>query len=1738
MSTVTNDMSLLIVKLKESGISISLTDDDNIKLSGAKGKLNPALLKELKEKKTEIIAFLKQSQKKSKLVHPAIKPVEKKNYYELSFAQRRLWVLCQFVEDSIAYNMPIAMELFGKFDIDIFKRALQTVVNRHDSLKTVFLTVNGEPKQKILETVKVDLPVVELRELEEAAKEEMAKEIYLTNANHVFDLVKGPLFIFKIIRLEDEKCLLVGNVHHIVSDGWSQGVIRNEILILYNAFEENKKNPLPPLTVQYKDYTLWHNQLIAGDKFTKAGEYWLEKFKDKPNGIELPADHPRRAIQTFNGGRISRSLDKKRTMCLEQLIRQHDVTLFMGLLALLSLFLHKISGKNDIILGAPVAGRKEAALHNMVGFLVNTLVYRNRVDPAETFVQLLEKVKQETLEAYEAQDYPFDLLVERLELDRDLSQSPLFNVMVAHNNADIEDENLGIDGVGSGGYEHEDEFNMSKFDWAVIINMMGNQIFVTLEYNSDLFERSTAERLGTNFIKLMESVLEQPEIAISQLEYIEKNEYDKIIRIFNDTEMPFKQLTIKEHFEQQVEKTPAKTAVVHDKESITYEALNRKANQLAHYLRDRFDVKPNDVIGVFVDRSIEMIAVILGIIKSGAGYLSVDPNYPQERIRHILEDSNCKLVIAERDNQDLPTAYEGERVDVASGWEIFASKPVTNPGTVNKLADIVYVIYTSGSTGTPNGAMLSHHLLSNLVLWQTKTTGIDSSLRCLQFTSINFCVSFQEITTTLSNGGELYLIGDVERQDIEYLMNFLSRNKIEILYLPFSYLNFLFNESGRWGESFEHSLKHIITAGEQLKITSSLKRFLERSPGLKLHNHYGSSEMHVVTSYTLDASSAGEKPVPPAGKPIANTKIYILDEYRKPVPVGVWGELCIAGAAEVAGYINNSALTDEKLLKHPQLSEDGKRLYCSGDMGRWLENGNIELKGRKDSQVKVRGFRVELTEIESKLFAIDNVKDCVVVVREDKQGQKYLAAYVVLEDIESAEVKRMLDNSLPQHMVPKLVAMTALPLMSNGKVDREKLPDPYSDDILQGYIDAAKVSALLHDDAFTRKLSNNMIMTDTTPLEEIVAYLTYSIQQTLFKKNPDLFGVATGVITAEKRKELLLDMNRPGMGYPEDKTMIRLFEDRVEKNPHYPAVLYGDERLSFAELNEKANRLGHYLRTRGVEKGTVVGIMSERMPETITPVLAVLKAGGAYMEVEPNAPQKQVLARLKETDVTLLLATSNNVENYSYCHLQGIQKAGNELHMTAPQPAITDIDSLPIPDRSLVDYEKYSRYIGITLVRNCITLFATRGCPYNCAYCHKIWPKNHIVRSAENILSEVQLYYDMGVRRFAFLDDIFNFNKENSESFFRLIIEKGLDVQLYFSGGLRGDILTREYIDLMVEAGTVSIALALESASPRIQKLIGKNLRVERFRENVEYIAEKYPHVILEVHSMHGFPTETEEEALMTLDFIKSIKWFDFPYIHIVKIYPNTPMMKLALDNGVSMEDIIDAEGKAFHEVSGTTPFENSFTMGYQADFLNEYFLSHERLKKVLPHQMRVLTENDIVQKYNSYLPVEIKSLDELLEFIGLTREELGEDKCCDESLMTVPHLNEKIRSRFPQPEAEANAPRLLLMDLSQFMGSQDMLYDVVESPLGLISLLTYLNREMPGKINGKIIKARIDFENYGQLKTIVDDFKPDIIGIRTLTFYKDFFHQTASMLRHWGVKAPIIAGGPYATSDYDTILK
>lgn len=629
------------------------------------------------------------------------------------------------------------------------------------------------------------------------------------------------------------------------------------------------------------------------------------------------------------------------------------------------------------------------------------------------------------------------------------------------------------------------------------------------------------------------------------------------------------------------------------------------------------------------------------------------------------------------------------------------------------------------------------------------------------------------------------------------------------------------------------------------------------------------------------------------------------------------------------------------------------------------------------------------------------------------------------------------------------------------------------------------------------------------------------------------------IIIKEEKHWLLYELNNTDADFPKGKAVHELFEEMVEKKPYSIATCFLDQNITYEKLNKKANQLGRVLRKKGVAQNAIVALLFERSLDMIISILGILKAGGVYLPIDPDSPTNRVVSILNDADVSLLLSSKSVREEHPYTFIQGIQFLNREIFLTRVRPQIQDINTLPIPDRSLINYEEYNKYISIAMVNHSINMYVSRGCPFKCAYCHKIWPKKHYVRSSDKIFEEILRHYEIGFKDFVFVDDIFNLNNKNSLKFFQSLIKNNLDVQLFFPSGLRGDILTRDYIDLMIEAGTVNLGLALETASARLQKLIGKNLNLEKFEENAMYILKKYPQVVVDFFIMHGFPSETEDEALMTLDFIKRMKWVHFPVLHILKIFPNTEMAKLAKKFGVSNEAINRSKGFSYHEHAETLPFNKKFTLEYQTRFLKEYLLLKERLLSVLPYQMKLFTENELAQKYNTILQTTIRSLDDLLNLVGISRDELSIKHCKKEDNNINKNLNLKLKKYTSAVKPKKDAIKILLLDLSQeFDDGKERLYDVVEMPLGLMSLLTFLNHQFGSQINGRIFKSKIDFNNFIELKNIINRFRPDVIGIRTLSMYQDFCHQTISLIRQWNIKTPIILGGPYATSDYNTVLQ
>ncbi len=1074
-----------------------------------------------------------------------IQPVPKQEHYELSGSQKRLWILSHLEGGSVAYNMPFTFLLKGDLKQDSFIKAIHSLIERHESLRTVFIELDGEPRQKILPVSKLPevFNIIDLQEEENNI--EKLNTLLKKAIQEPFNLSDGPLIKLTLIRQSFEKNILLFNLHHIISDGWSMDVIVKDLLQIYNAFCNGKNNPLKQLAVQYKDYAAWSNGQINNASQEVHKKYWMKQFEGEIPVLDFPTDRPRPKVQTYNGDQLTFWIDKETTDKIKNFCQQENITLFMALLAFVKTLLYRYTGQNDIVVGIPVAGREHAGLEDQVGFYVNTLALRTQFDENTSFKNLIKFIKETTLGAYEHQAYGFDELVDILKIQRDLSRSPLFDIAVVLQNTDINKQNLPqIDNLQIKPYQTGHV--VSKFEVTFNFVEQGDAIRCDLEYNTDLFNADSFEKLKGHFFNIIETTLSTPEIRINEFDILTEKEVNQILYGFNN-------------------------------------------------------------------------------------------------------------------------------------------------------------------------------------------------------------------------------------------------NKIKL------------------SESF---------------------------------------------------------------------------------------------------------------------------------------------------------------------------------------------------------------------------------------------------------------------------------------------------------------------------------------------TVVDLFLDAVKKYPKNTAIKYQHEIISYSELDEKSNNIAKLLISKGINKNDIVAIVLNRSIESIACIIGILKTGAAYLPINLKDPVERTISILNNSKAKIVLSNNDSLKEYDFTRLMGLDVLHDKPVYTQERKRIENLDSLPIPDRTLLDYNKYHQQIGNAPVKRSITMQASRGCPYKCLYCHKIWSRKIHYRSADNIYKEIEFSYKAGIRKFVFIDDNFNFDINESARLLNKIIKEKLDIQLFFPNGLRADILTKEYIDLLINAGTVNFSCALETASPRLQRLMKKNLRIDKFKDNIDYIITKYPQVIIEMELMIGFPTETEEEAESTWSMLKSFKWVHFPNLNILKIYPDTEISKLALENGVSAERIRRSSNLAFHEIPDTLPFSKQFAREYQTRYMSEYFLDKERILKVLPHQMKILNEEELVKKYDSYLPTGINCFNDILNAFAITRDDLPSEYCYN-TKDEENNYPQNISKYFTKTKTNKNAVNILFLDLSQFFSkdAEGMLYDVVEEPLGLMYLLTYLNNKLENKINGKIAKSRIDFDNYDELYDLLDVFKPELLCVRTLSYYKSFFHKTVAVIKNWFPNLKIIAGGPYINSEHATAV-
>ena len=952
----------------------------------------------------------------------------------LTFSQLRLWFLEQLAPGNPFYNTPVAVPLACGLNPAVLHRCLEEIVRRHEALRTTFGSRDGQPVQIVGDQVNMPMRVLDLRSVAPASRRAEATRMATEEARRPFDLATGPLVRALLIDLGSDGYFLLLTIHHIVSDAWSVGILFRELTELYGAFSLSRPSPLPEPPLQYADFAVWQRQHLVGSTLDSQLEYWRTQAQNLPV-LELPLDHPRPSVQSYRGAHLDLSLSRSQTTRLHEWSQREGVTLFMTLLAAFSVLLSRYSSQFEIVVGSPISGRNRPEFEKIIGFFVNHLVLRIDLSGQPSFCDIVRRVRQVTLKAYEHQDLPFEKLVAELHPNRDLSRNPLFQVTFQI----INTPGIATPASAATAMPVDVEQGTAIFDLAVNAWETPDGLRARFEYSTDLFDRISVERMATCYRRLLEGVLEDPDAPVSLLTLCDADEERLLREEWNQTEVAFRDdVCLHQLFEEQVHRTPHAPALVDGSEWMTFEELNRRADELASVLAAR-GIGPGSVVAVALNRSPALIAALLGALKAGAGYLPLDPTYPRDRLEFMINDACADLLISESSVLErLSLRREKALFLIDADWptEIPELRPPTAAATRE---DLAYVIYTSGSTGTPKGAMIHHAAICNHMQWMQECFPLSSDDRVLQRTPFSFDASVWEVYAPLISGATLVLAPQEARRDPRALVGVIAEKRVTILQVVPSLLKLLLDFPEFAGCT---TLRRVFCGGEQL--TNDLVARFRAQSAAELINLYGPTEATIDT-HCFVCSRDGDDRIIPIGKPIANTRSYILDEQLRPTPIGVPGELFIGGRAVGKGYLNQPGLTAARFIADPFDPRDGARLYKTGDRARYLPDGNIHLIGRMDQQVKLRGFRIELGEIEAVLRACDGVYDAVACICDDREGGPRLVAYVVPEGAFPgvSAVRRYLKERVPEYMVPAaVVVMERLPLTANGKVDRGALPAP------------------------------------------------------------------------------------------------------------------------------------------------------------------------------------------------------------------------------------------------------------------------------------------------------------------------------------------------------------------------------------------------------------------------------------------------------------------------------------------------------------------------------------------------------------------------------------------------------------------------------------------------------------------------------------------------------------------------
>ncbi|MEM9821530.1 MAG: amino acid adenylation domain-containing protein, partial [Bacteroidota bacterium] len=1018
-------MRHLLKTLREQNIYISL-EGGRLKLKYDQAELPTDLLQQIKANKSSIINYLREQQSDEEhLMQIAPIPPSEEGYV-LSSSQKRMWVLSQFEEASLAYNLPNVLDLSGDFDLDYFKKAIEAVMRRHEILRTVFnWNEAGEVRQWVLDPDELTL-VLEEQDFRAVEDQNARLQAYWRQDNQKnFDLRNAPLLRAALLRVTDRDYVFYYNMHHIISDGWSMGVLANDVLTHYEAYVKGEEVPIVPLRIQYKDYAVWQQNYLQTKQCEQDRNFWLNQLSGELPVLDLPSQLKRPKVKAYRGETLVTYLSAEWTERLQHFGQQNGGSLFISLLAIWKVLLHRYTAQKDLLIGSPVAGRDHADLENQIGFYVNTLVLRNPIDPTSSFLDFYQQVKANTLEVFAHQMYPFDHLLEDLDLKRDTSRSALFDVMLVLQNMREQEGEEHREGLQEGGIQSKGPSH-AKFDLEIIFEAEGKGFSFKVDYNIEVYEGAMVRGLMRHFLQLVSSILAQPDQRIESINFLLEQEKRHLRQWSEGPKVDYpKDKTIVDLFSEQAIAKADEAAIVCADRQLTYRAVEEWSNRLAHHLIEQHQVQTEDLVGILLPRDEWLLVTMLGILKAGAAYVPLDLAYPESRKNYIQQDANCKVII--------------DSLAFAAFKKAAESYPSSQLINQVRPEHLMYVIYTSGSTGKPKGVMLEHRNVVAFLSTIAQRLNYEKTTIIAATTNITFDISVLEIFGALCFGKRLVLFGEEEFEPKRFVQKVIAE-KVEWLQLTPSRLLQL--KSELFAQAIP-TWRHLLVGGEAFP--ESIYQELSNWPDLNAINVYGPTET-TIWSTALDLNSSQQLSI---GTPLDNEAIYILNEANQLQAQGLIGEIAIAGDGVARGYWNRPLLTEQKFVPHP--FDSNQRMYKTGDVGAWLPDGTLQFYGRKDDQVKIRGHRIELGEIVYQLQRMEAV-DEVLVLAKDWKGTKELVAYLTSQaELNTSQLRQYLSEHLPHYMVPAFyVQLTEMPMNSSGKIDRQALPNPEGNSLSTG----------------------------------------------------------------------------------------------------------------------------------------------------------------------------------------------------------------------------------------------------------------------------------------------------------------------------------------------------------------------------------------------------------------------------------------------------------------------------------------------------------------------------------------------------------------------------------------------------------------------------------------------------------------------------------------------------------------